>query len=106
MSYPETGGGDHPDARTRAWHPGAAPEPVVPEYRNGHPAVERPDPYGRPAVERPDPYGHPAVERPDPYGRPTGTARGGATHGVPGGGVSARSGGPAPSGPFHRSFQR
>lgn len=89
MSYPETAGGDHPDARTRAWHPGAAPEPVVPEYRNGRPAAERPDPYGRPAAEQSDPYGD-----------ATGTALGGAVPGVPGRGASARSGGPAPSGPY------
>ncbi|WFE27338.1 phosphatidate cytidylyltransferase [Solwaraspora sp. WMMD791] len=49
MSYPETAGGDHPDARTRARRPGAAPESSARQVRNGYPAVERTDPYGRPA---------------------------------------------------------
>ncbi|MFY1695154.1 phosphatidate cytidylyltransferase [Solwaraspora sp. WMMA2101] len=49
MSYPETAGGDHPDARTRARRPGAAPDSSARQVRNGHPAVEWTDPYGRPA---------------------------------------------------------
>ncbi|MFY1633310.1 phosphatidate cytidylyltransferase [Solwaraspora sp. WMMB335] len=60
MSVPETAGGDYPDARTRARHPGAAPESSAPGTRNGHPAVERPDPpgwAGRTGPDAPAPAG-------------------------------------------------
>ncbi|MFV2106695.1 MULTISPECIES: phosphatidate cytidylyltransferase [unclassified Micromonospora] len=80
MSYPETAGGDQPDARTRARHPGAAPEPSAPETRNGHPLAERSQPYGGPNGVPGAGYGTAG------YG---GAAYGGAAHG-----------GPLPTGPY------